>query len=213
MRTMLNGGGPSADTRGKPRQKRSLRTEAALLAATEAVAASEGEAAVTTSRIAAETGVAVGTIYRYFADRDAMLLAAYDATVLRIVEACGAELTELDPDIGVENAARHLLDVYLAAARAIPGHAALLRAMRRIRSVEQDDDENRNRIAQDLLSPFLARFGIGAARDDDALHFLNVLLGTLVDLYLITEEEGAQESIRGHIEAHMLLGLSRRATT
>lgn len=208
---MLNGGEPPADTRGKPRQKRSLRTEAALLVATEAVAASEGEAAVTTSRIAAETGVAVGTIYRYFADRDAMLLAAYDATVLRIVEACGAALADLDPDIGVDNAARHLLDVYLAAARAIPGHAALLRAMRRIRSVEQDDGGNRDRISEGLLSPFLAHFGMAAAGDREALHFLNVLLSTLVDLYLIADEDAARETIHGHIEAHMLLALSRLA--
>lgn len=206
---MLNGGGTLGDARGRPRQKRSLRTEAALLSATEKVAAAEGEAAVTTSRIAAETGVAVGTIYRYFADRDALLLAAYDATVLRIVEACGAALADLDPEIGAEDAARHLLDVYLAAARAIPGHAALLRAMRRIRSVEQDDDRNRNRVADGLLAPFLERFGMDAAGDQEALHFLNVLLGTLVDLYLIADDDAARETIHGHIEAHMLLALSR----
>ncbi len=196
----------------KPRQKRALRTEAALLAATEAVAAAEGEAAVTTSRIASETGLAVGTIYRYFADRDALLLAAYDATVVRIVAECRTALDRLDGSVGAEAAARQLLEIYLSAASAVPGHAALLRAMRRIRSLEQDDGSNRDRIAEELLSPFLARFGVGAADDPEALHFLKVLLGTLVDLYLIIEEEGARVRIRGHIEAHMLLALSRIAT-
>lgn len=201
------------DDARKPRQQRAVRTEAALLAATEKVAAVEGEAAVTTSRIASETGVAVGTIYRYFADRDAMLLAAYDATVVRIIKECRSALDRLDRDVGAESAARHILGEYLSAARAIPGHAALLRAMRRIRSLEQDDGQNRDRIAEELLSPFLSRFGIDAAADPEALHFLNVLLGTLVDLYLITEEEAARNRIQGHIEAHMLLALSRIAPT
>jgi AcrR family transcriptional regulator len=73
-----------------PRQPRAVETRQRLLNAVESLVVAEGPAAVTTTRIAAHTSVAVGTIYRYFADREALLLAAYDATVERIVAQCAA---------------------------------------------------------------------------------------------------------------------------
>ncbi|MCB2076512.1 MAG: TetR/AcrR family transcriptional regulator, partial [Novosphingobium sp.] len=112
-----------------PRQKRSLRTRAALLSAVEDLVAAEGSDAVTTTRIAAETGVAVGTIYRYFADREALLLAAYDETVGRVVAECNKALATLPEETLAPDAARSLLRCYLEAAEAIPAHAGLLRAM------------------------------------------------------------------------------------
>ena len=52
----------------------------------------DGAEAVTTTRVAQQSGVAVGTIYRYFTDRNELLLAAYDATVTRIVAACASSI-------------------------------------------------------------------------------------------------------------------------
>jgi AcrR family transcriptional regulator len=174
------------------------------------VAAAEGEAAVTTSRVAAECGVAVGTTYRYFSDRDALLLAAYDATVDRIVAACSRTIAALDPATNAPEAARLVLAAYLEAAEAIPAHAPLLRAMRRIRSVEQDDGDNRGRIAGDLLSPFLERFsGVPGEPDPVALSVTTTLLSALVDLYLIAEGADARARLRAELEAHMLLALER----
>ena len=80
----------TAATMIAPRQTRAKKTRDALLGAVERIVAAEGAEAVTTTRIAVETGVAVGTIYRYFDGREALLLSAYDATVARIVASCGA---------------------------------------------------------------------------------------------------------------------------
>ena len=41
------------------------------------------------------------------------------------------------------------------------------------------------------------------------LHFLSVLLGTLVDLYLATADAGERARLRQEIEAHMMLTLDR----
>lgn len=193
-----------------PRQKRALRTREALLAAVETIVAAEGADAVTTTRIAAATGVSVGTIYRYFDDRDSLLLAAYDATVTRIVAACGAALADLEPGLAVTAAARKLLELYLDTADAIPAHSGLLAAMRAIRPVAADQGgSNEITIVGDLLRPFLQKFAGGTAMDPARLHFLNVLLGTLVDLYLVTADAQERARLRDEIEAHMLLALDR----
>ncbi|QDY99943.2 TetR/AcrR family transcriptional regulator [Nitratireductor mangrovi] len=194
----------------RPRQTRALQTRAALIAAAERLIAEFGEETVTTSRVAAECGVAVGSVYRYFPDRDALLLAAYDETVARVVQACSQALEGLEQGLAAQVAARKLLRVYLDAAEAIPAHARLLRAMRRIRPVEHDQGEAEDRIAGDILAPFLERFAPGAGRVDRAsLTFLNVLLGTLVDLYLVEERTAVRARLRDDIEAHMLLALGR----
>lgn len=194
----------------QPRRSRGLKTRAALLDAVEALVAAEGPDAVTTTRIAAETGVSVGTIYRYFSDREALLLAAYDETVSRIVASCAAALEALPAGIRPAEAARHLLSRYLDEAEAIPAHAGLLAAMRAIRPIEADQEGgNEASITADLLAPFLEKFAPGAAVDPMRLHFMNVLIGTMVDLYLVTSDPAERLGLRAEIEAHTLLALER----
>ncbi len=186
-----------------PRQKRGLARRAELLEAVERIVMTEGPDAVTTTRVAAETGVAVGTIYRYFADREALLLAAYDATVGRIVEKCHAAIEGLPDDLEPAEAARLLLGHYLDAAEAVPAHAGLLRAMRAIRPVAADQDANEDRVIADIFAPFLAGFAPDAALPPAALHLLSVTIGTQVDLYLVTEGAAERAWLRGEIEAHL----------
>jgi len=194
----------------EPRQTRALKTRAALLDAVETLVASEGSASVTTTRLAVMTGVSVGTIYRYFADREALLLAAYDATVTRIVEQCASALEGLDQATPVDLAATRLLGIYLDAAETIPSHAGLLAAMRSIRPIEADQSGNNEAsIVGDILAPFLGKFMPGGAPDTARLHFMNVLIGTMVDLYLVTPDRAERRSLRSEIDAHMLLALRR----
>lgn len=192
----------------EPRQKRAMRTREALLEAVERLVAAEGPAAVTTTRLAAETGISVGTIYRYFADREALLLAAYDATVARIV----AEVLDgLPLDVPPVEAARMLLVRYLEAAEAIPAHARLLAAMRSIRPIEADQlGENQAAIMADLILPFLARLASDtAALEPGRLTFISVLIGTMVDLYLVTSDPSARATILAEMEAHLALIVDR----
>lgn len=192
----------------RPLQGRAMRTKAAMLAAVERVVASEGPEAVTTTRIASETALSVGSVYRYFPDRDALLLAAYDATVMRIVAACEKALNALPPGLAREDAARRLLSEYLAAAESIPAHSGLLRAMRSIRPVETDQSGGGADISGHILAPFVARFG-PRLPDGARVRFLGILLGTMVDLYLVTSDPTERLRLRDELEAHMLFALGR----
>jgi len=60
-----------------PQQARSIRTQQRLLAATIAVLEDKGLAGVTIPEIAAAAGVATGSIYRRFTDKDALIRAAF----------------------------------------------------------------------------------------------------------------------------------------
>lgn len=202
-----------ARTLSVPRQPRALETRRRLLECVERLVAAHGPSAVTTTRLAAETGMSVGTIYRYFADRDALLLSAYDATVERIVSECAASFDRLPDTLTPADAARALLGSYLAAASAIPAHAGLLAAMRATRPIEADQHgENEPGIVARLFLPFLARYlppgaTIGPAR----LGFLSVMVGTMVDLYLVTPDETARAILKAEIEAHVALMVERLA--
>jgi AcrR family transcriptional regulator len=201
------------DGKSVPIQHRAHKTVGALLSAVETIVLTEGPTAATTTRTAAESGVAVGTIYRYFHDRDALLLAAYDASVLRVVESCAAQIDRLPPDLTMEAAASRLLALYLAIAEADPAHAALLGAMRAIRSIESDQTGNgEDAIMSVLIGPFLARFTWSEQLGETDLRLLRVLLGTLVDLYLMTPPGRDRTRLAKDIEAHMLLALRRAGT-
>lgn len=195
-----------------PRQKRAVETRQRLLNAVEALVLAEGPAAVTTTRIAAETGVAVGTIYRYFADREALLLAAYDATVMRIVAECAAALDALPVELPPRKAAGALLAAYLAAAEAIPAHSGLLSAMRALRPIEADQHGgNQASILHDLFLPFFRRYLPDAAPIEPAkLSFISVTVGTMVDLYLVADA-ATRPALRAEIEAHIGLMVERIA--
>lgn len=65
-------------SRNQPRQSRSRATFGLILDAAVRVFEREGADAATTSRIAEVAGVSVGTLYQYFANRDAILDALQD---------------------------------------------------------------------------------------------------------------------------------------
>ncbi|MET0794347.1 MAG: TetR/AcrR family transcriptional regulator [Polyangiaceae bacterium] len=69
-----------------PQQQRSKATVGAILDATVRVLEQEGSDAATTSRIAEVAGVSVGTLYQYFANRDAILDALQDREFERASE-------------------------------------------------------------------------------------------------------------------------------
>ena len=82
--------------------------------------------------------------------------------------------------------------------------------MRTIRSIEADYDSAEDRISSDLLIPFLTRFtDRNPTGDPVAIRLLTALLGTLVDLYLLAENDREAERIYEETEAHMQLALSR----
>lgn len=192
-----------------PRQPRAIATRARLLEIVESIVAKEGSDAVTTTRVAAEAGSAVGTIYRYFEDRNAMLLGAYDAIVLRLVSCCQAALDELPASMPIAQAASELLKIYLEASEQLPAHAALLAEMRRIRPFENGHPHESRELAETVVSPFLQRFAPDTENSGIRLRIIGTILVTLVDLYLVTSDPLERATVRTELEAHLQLMLSR----
>jgi AcrR family transcriptional regulator len=73
--------------RKRPRQERARLTVDAILEAAAHVFESEGYAAGTTNRIAARAGVSIGSLYQYFPNKDAILVALVERHVEEGVEA------------------------------------------------------------------------------------------------------------------------------
>jgi AcrR family transcriptional regulator len=78
----------AASRRRSPKQLRSRAIVDAIVQAGRELLASEGAPSLTTNRIAERAGVSIGSLYRYFPNKDAVLAAIYDADV-------GRELADL----------------------------------------------------------------------------------------------------------------------
>ncbi len=102
--------------RKTPRQARSAATIAAIVEAAAQILEREGEEEATTARIAERAGVSIGTLYQYFADRDAVL----SAVIRRDREMVSAEIArriaEGDPK-NAEALVRSIIAALLAVMR------------------------------------------------------------------------------------------------
>jgi AcrR family transcriptional regulator len=72
---------PPLTPRKKPRQQRAQETVSAILEAAAQVFADAGYAEGTTNRIAERAGVSVGSLYQYFPNKNALLVALVDREV------------------------------------------------------------------------------------------------------------------------------------
>ncbi|EGX57530.1 TetR family transcriptional regulator [Streptomyces zinciresistens K42] len=159
------GGVPRAVLRRTPRQARSRARLAQVLRAAERVLVAEGVEALTTTRIAAEAEVSVGSLYQYLPDRDAVidaLAAGYftrlEATMDDLVRGAADERWA-DP-VGV------LIDTYAALYRAEHGFRALWFGSGLTEETRAADRRHKLRMADGVRQILLA---LGLARDDAAL--------------------------------------------
>jgi AcrR family transcriptional regulator len=77
----------NAIRRRVPKQERSRRLVDAILEAARIVLAESGPEALTTVNVAQRAGVSVGSLYQYFAGRDALLFAVFEDEVARFQRA------------------------------------------------------------------------------------------------------------------------------
>jgi AcrR family transcriptional regulator len=75
----------SLRTRAVPRQRRSSERVAKILAATRVILREQGANGVTTVAVARQARVSVGTFYRYFPSKKAVLIALYEAYLARLL--------------------------------------------------------------------------------------------------------------------------------
>ena len=113
------------NTRRRPVQRRSEEMVERILEAATRVLESEGYAQMSTNRVAAEADVSIGSLYRYFADKDEIFetlrVRSSDTITDRLTDAITRSVA-LPPYDGVRKVVAALVD-------ALREHAAITRAL------------------------------------------------------------------------------------
>ncbi|MDQ0687788.1 AcrR family transcriptional regulator [Streptomyces achromogenes] len=151
--------------RRTPRQARSRARLALMLEAAERILVDEGVEALTTTRVAAEAKVSVGSLYQYLPDRNAIIdalatgyFARLEGVMDDLVRAAARE--RWDDPVGV------LVDTYAEVYRTEHGFRALWFGSGLTERTRAADREHKGRMADGIRRVLRA---LGVAGDDEAL--------------------------------------------
>lgn len=188
MRAKISG--PRRDgVRKKPSQARSKALVDALIQTTARVLIRDGWQALTTNQIARDAGVSVGSLYQYFPNKEALLLALVeritDEMTARLIEV-GTALRDAPVDEGIEKLVLAALDV---SRRDAPLYRAVLIELPRQGTLELFERVNR-RLA-DALAEWLVlrRDELDVVDPSLTAHILVTSLDALTDHTLLFHPE------------------------
>lgn len=85
----------AAEPRKRPRQTRSTETVDRILDAAARIFDERGYHATTTNHVAAEAGVSIGSLYQYFPNKDALLVALAERHIAEAAERFGGRLVQI----------------------------------------------------------------------------------------------------------------------
>jgi AcrR family transcriptional regulator len=112
---------PSTNPRKRPRQARSRLTVEAILDAAARVFERHGYAAGTTNRIAERAGISIGSLYQYYPNKDAVLVALVQRHLDEGVAALGLVMEELrDAPPPLQAGLRRIVEAMVALHRERP---------------------------------------------------------------------------------------------
>jgi len=175
----------------KPRRADALRNRERLLAAALALFTEQGTD-VSLETVAREAGVGVGTLYRHFPTRDALVEAVYLSELDRLHEGAGELLAEHPP----EEALARWMDRFVEYAATKRGMSGALQSV--IASGRNPYSQSRTKLVEALTTLLDAARAAGAVRDDvDAEDVLLAIGG----IWAMPVETGWEE------RARRLLGL------
>jgi len=157
--------------RVEPAQERSLARIDALLDAAAAVVDEVGFDRLTTAQVAELSGASIGTVYRYFPDRIALLSALHDRAVLRYRLAASEELERRQPATWQEAVAT-LAEQFAVMFRTEPGFRIM-----RFEEVRGVDDgsatiDHLHEFAERLAEILVASYGF--SYDDELVFRLDI---------------------------------------
>lgn len=190
-----DGAGPG--TMRQPTQKRAQERVTRMLEAAAGLLAAEGVEAVTTTRVAEEAGVPVGSVYQYFDDAEDMLAALHEAAVARITAACFAWLEGLPSGLSWREVMRGVVSAYWEALEAEPGRRELLSHFVRHQplsdSVAGPDSE-----LGVLFDAALKRAGVSLPSERARSIKITVLaaLSTLTDVAMLADGAGQRRGLQ-----------------
>ncbi|MCP4037466.1 MAG: TetR/AcrR family transcriptional regulator [bacterium] len=135
------------DLRVSPRQARARETVGRILDTAAALLDEVGVDGFNTNLLATRAGVRVRTIYRYFPNKSAVILALAKRVVSEWDAWAESELAKLDAAGDWRTAVEHATRGLFQRVREIPGHAAIRRAMRAVPELYLLDQQDNVRLA------------------------------------------------------------------
>jgi AcrR family transcriptional regulator len=137
-----------SDLRVSPRQARARETVQCILDTAAVLLDEVGVDGFNTNLLAARAGVRVRTVYRYFPNKSAVILALAERVVSEWDAWALDELANLDGDGDWRTAVEHATRGLLQRVRELPGHAAIRRAMRAVPELYLLDQQDNVRLAE-----------------------------------------------------------------
>jgi AcrR family transcriptional regulator len=116
----------TAEPRKRPRQTRSTETVDRILAAAARIFDERGYRATTTNHVAAEAEVSIGSLYQYFPNKDALLVALAEQHLADAAERFGGRLVQMREERpGLVDTVRTLVELAVALNDSSRLHATL----------------------------------------------------------------------------------------
>ncbi|WP_168627524.1 TetR family transcriptional regulator [Cryobacterium sp. BB307] len=149
----------SALLRNEPVQARSTARLASLLDAAAAAIDALGYERLTTAMVAERAGASIGTVYRYFPDRIAVLQAVSARAVDRFTEKVRASVTDTGHDTWWD-AFDAVIDDFVSSFREEPAFAALRFGDVIDLRPREGADTGASRVVRELVPVFVSRYGL-----------------------------------------------------
>ncbi len=148
--------------RKRPRQQRSQATWAAILDAATQLFQRLGYAGTTTNRVAELAGVSIGSLYQYFPDKDALLLALAERHIFDAATQISAVFASLEREQpGLDETLSQLIDAAVALHENDPATHQLLFDQAPRSPETQQYLRRLERLLASAVAPHLQRLGCG----------------------------------------------------
>jgi AcrR family transcriptional regulator len=145
---------PFATVRKHPKQERSQATVEAILTATTRILTEQGYAQFTTNRVAELAGVSVGSLYQYFPNKEALIVALMEHHTNAMAQLAQQHLEGLEARRSVMDVLQQLIKAALAAHAVNPRlHHVLNEQMPRSEAMRQADDVQMEAMLRSFLAP------------------------------------------------------------
>ena len=145
--------------RKTPRQERSRRTVERILDAAARIFDEQGYSAATTNDIADEAEVSVGSLYQYFPNKDALLVALTTRHIEHTTAGLADLLSGLDAETGFDRILRKVVDFLVEQHDLDDLHLLVMHEAPRTHAISLELDRARSRLVEmtsDLLSSRIA---------------------------------------------------------
>lgn len=144
------------ELRHAPRQSRSKATFEQILDATALLLESKGLEAINTNAIARAAGINVATLYQYFPNKQAVLLALFQRFSTRRIETGKDRLVGISRSADWQAMVDATVEGLVEVRRQLPGTAALMQAMRVYPELRAYHRDTRAQIAQPIADEIAA---------------------------------------------------------